>query len=65
MAKIKRHRDKGSKKLLDNAKAQRGLDRKAHFENGGELSRWRGLHTVEADRKKKLNKKACRGRISY
>ena len=65
MAKIKRHSNKGSKRLLDNVKAQRGLDRKAHFENGGELSRWRGLHMVEADKKKKASKNSCRGRIRY
>jgi len=53
MAKIRRHRRKGSKKLLDNVKAQRGLDRKTHFANGGTLVEWMGgPRTVERNQKR-------------
>jgi hypothetical protein len=50
-------------RALDNARAQRGLDRKSFFEEGGEMVRWRGLHFVQPDKKKKKNKHTCRGRI--
>ena len=44
-------------------KAIRGVERKQHFENGGDLVSWRGgTRTVTIDRKKKQNKKACRGK---
>ncbi len=42
MAKVRRHRKKGSERVLANMKAQRGLDRKHHFENGGTLVEWMG-----------------------
>ena len=43
-------------------KAIRGLERKRHFEQGGDLVSWRGgTRTVTDDRKKLQNKKACRG----
>ena len=61
MAKIKRHQSKGSDKALAHIRAQRGLDRKRYFAEGGELSRWRGLRLVQADEVKKRNKNACRG----
>jgi len=63
--KIKRHKPNSDRdqRVLDNVRAQRGLDRKAFFEEGGEMVRWRGLHTVRQDKKKKKNKHACRGRI--
>ena len=45
-------------------KAVAGLERKRHFENGGDLVSWRGgTRTVTVDRKKKQNKKKCRGRV--
>jgi len=45
-------------------KAIRGLERKKHFENGGSLVAWRGgTRTVEIDRRKQHDKKACRGRV--
>jgi hypothetical protein len=37
--------------------------RRAHFENGGTLAQWRGSARTFVDRKKKLNKSACRQRI--
>jgi len=63
--KIKRQKPNSERdqRALDNVRAQRGLDRKAFFENGGEMARWRGLHLVQRDRKKTQNKKACRGRV--
>lgn len=50
-------------KVLDTSKILRGLDRKAHFENGGTLEGWRGRHLVIPDKKKQANKRACRGRV--
>jgi len=39
----------------------RGLEREAHFENGGSLSDWRGgVHTITKNRKKEQSRKACR-----
>ena len=52
--------DRRQRKIIEHIKAQRGLDREKFFSEGGELCRWRGVGTVEVDRKKKANKKACR-----
>jgi hypothetical protein len=52
------------KAQLKTLKAVAGLDRKLHFENGGDLVSWRGgTRTVTVDRKKKQNKRQCRGRV--
>ena len=49
---------------LISLRAVRGIDRKNHFENGGDLVSWRGgTRTVQVDRKKKNNKKKCRQRV--
>jgi len=45
------------------SKGIRGLDRQAHFANDGDLATWRGIHTVQIDRRRQENKRACRGRI--
>jgi len=51
------------KNQLQTLKAIAGVERKRHFENGGSLVAWRGgTRTVTADRKKKRNKNACRGK---
>jgi len=61
MAKVKRHRRKDSGRVLDNIKAQRGLDRKAHFANGGTLVAWRGgPRLVQVDKVKEASKNSCR-----
>ena len=49
-------KSKRTLKVLDQVKAQRGLDRKHYFEAGGELARWRGVHTVERDKSKYARK---------
>jgi hypothetical protein len=63
--KIRRMKPKGERqqRALDNVKAQRGLDRNAFFNEGGEMVRWRGLHIVQADKKKKANKSLCRKKV--
>ena len=43
-------KSKRTQKVLDQIKAQRGLDRKHYFEEGGEMVRWRGLHTIQRDK---------------
>jgi len=54
---------KERKAQLKTLKAVRGVEREAHFANGGDLVAWRGgTRTVTADRKKKKNKRACRGK---
>ncbi len=40
--------------------AQRGIDRKEHFEAGGTLSGWRGVHQVASDRRREASRMACR-----
>jgi len=47
-------------KLLEHLAAVRGVDRKAHFEAGGELAGWRGLHHVEEHRLQRGRRLACR-----
>ena len=58
MRKNKKNRDQ-----IRRVKAIRGVERRTHFENGGDLVSWRGgTRTVTVDRKKKKNKQACRGK---
>jgi hypothetical protein len=53
-----------AKAQLKSLAAVRGIDRKNHFENGGDLVTWRGgARTIRVDRKKKRNKRKCRGRV--
>jgi len=41
----------------------RGIERKKHFENGGEASTWRGgKKQVTRNRKKEKSRRACRGK---
>ena len=48
---------------IDSIKAVRGIEREEHFARGGDLVAWRGgSRTVTVDRKKKQNKRACRGK---
>ena len=54
------------KRQLAMLKSVRGVERKQHFEQGGSLVDWRGgTHTVTVDRKKRKNKRACRGRVQW
>ena len=50
---------KQRKEQLKTLKAIAGLDRKRHFENGGDLVSWRGgTRTVTVDRKKRRKEEA-------
>jgi hypothetical protein len=52
-----------TKAQLKMIKAARGLERKAHFENGGSLADWRGgVHTVTRNKKKYTRKSKHRAR---
>ena len=42
-------KSKNTKRVLEQVKAQRGLDRKQYFEEGGEMARWRGPHLVQRE----------------
>ena len=55
---------KECKKIVDDIKRIRGLDRKAFFETGGELSRWRGLGFVQKNKKRFTRKTKHKGRTS-
>tara|TARA_R110001583_G_scaffold452_1_gene4276 strand:+ start:229 stop:468 length:240 start_codon:yes stop_codon:yes gene_type:complete len=61
---VSRAASRRRQKQLDQLARIRGAERKLHFEEGGSLHEWRGgLHTVTSNKKKKLNKRACRGKI--
>ena len=49
------------KKKFNAAKAARASMRKAHFAAGGTTAMWRGRAATFTDRKKKANRRACRG----
>ena len=53
------------KQMLQDNRAVMGLQRKAHFESGGDLTSWRGRAGVISDRKKEKSKRACRGRAKW
>ena len=55
-------KNRKNKAKIDQLKIQAGLDRKHFFENGGDLSQWRGRPMVATDKRKQRNKKACRGK---
>lgn len=48
------------RQIIEHLKAHRGIDREQFFSEGGDICRWRGMKTVEVDRKKKANRQACR-----
>ena len=52
--KIKRQKPQGERdqRSLNSVKAQRGLDRVAHYAAGGSTSEWRGLHTVQRNKRR-------------
>ena len=57
-------KSKRAQKVLAHLKAQRGLDRKHYFEEGGEMVRWRGLHTIQRDKTKYIRKPKHRERYT-
>jgi hypothetical protein len=56
-------KSKRTERVLSQIKAQRGLDRKQFFKEGGEMIRWRGLHLVQRDKTKYTRK--GKNRIRY
>jgi hypothetical protein len=50
------------KTQTDFLRAEGAQRRKAHFASGGDLATWRGIHTVQKDRRKEASRKACRNR---
>ncbi len=57
-------KSKRTQKVLSQIKAQRGLDRKHYFEEGGELARWRGVHQIQRNKSKYTRKEKHRIRYS-
>ena len=51
-----------NKKLIDQLKIQRGIDRALFLEQNGDIKQWNPPRIVIPDKKKKRNKKACRGK---
>jgi len=58
----KRNQNNKRKEIIANIKAQRGLDRQHFLETNGDMKQWNPPVTVVPDKKKKRNKKACRGK---
>tara|TARA_B100000131_G_C17951265_1_gene546547 strand:- start:168 stop:344 length:177 start_codon:yes stop_codon:yes gene_type:complete len=54
---------KKKKKSWNQMKAEKSARRKAHFENGGTLAMWRGAARTFKDKKKAMDRRACRGRV--
>lgn len=61
--KVKRWKSKDHSNQLDQASVARGKDRELFFAEGGTAAEWRGIRTVQKDRKKDRSKNACRGRV--
>ena len=57
------NRNKKSNQVISHVKAQRGLDRKRFFEEGGDFRQWVPPRIVIPDKRKRANKKACRGKF--
>ena len=55
---------KRTQKVLDQIKAQRGLDRQRYFEEGGEMVRWRGLHMVQREKTRYTRKTKHKGKYA-
>lgn len=51
-------------KKFDAMKAAKAAIRKAHFAAGGTTTMWRGRGVTFTDRKKRANRRACRGNFS-
>ena len=55
---------KNKKQILKTLKGARGIERSEFFRNGGTLTDWMGgPHLVVGNKKKKNNKRACRGKV--
>ena len=55
-------RNKKQDQVVSHVKAQRGLDRKEFFDNGGDFRQWIPPRIIIPDKRKRSNKKACRGK---
>ena len=63
MANMTKEQRERAKKIKAQLRAQAGLDRDEYYANGGEMVRWRGLHQVIPDKKKRENKKRARKKV--
>ena len=62
--KIKRHRPAPQMvEALRNMRAVAGKEREAYFANGGDPRQWRPRRQVTVDKRKRDNKRKCRGRV--
>ena len=62
MSKKNKIQRKQQKQQLSQIKAQRGLDRQHFIETNGDMKQWRPPVIVVPDKKKRKNKRACRGK---
>ena len=53
---------KRKKKKFNSLKSTQGAMRKAHFENGGTTTTWRGRAATFPDKKKVNDRNKCRGK---
>ena len=58
----KRNRKNRNNQTVAHIKAQRGLDRQHFLEENGDMKQWRPPRIVIPDKKKRSNKRACRGK---
>ena len=49
----RKNKKKALKKIQKASAAIRGTERKQHFDNGGTLTQWRGLHQTHTSRSEK------------
>jgi len=54
-------RNKKSNQIVSHIKIQRGIDRALFFKEDGDFRKWIPARIVIPDKRKRANKKACRG----
>ena len=59
----RKSRDPAVIKQLRHLRGVAGVEREEFFANGGDLKQWRPPKRVEVDKRRRANKKACRGRV--
>jgi hypothetical protein len=51
-----------NKKIIEQLKIQRGIERALFLKENGDMKQWNPPRIVITDKKKRRNKKACRGK---
>jgi hypothetical protein len=53
---LSREEKQRRQEIMNQVRAQSGLDREKFYKDGGEASQWRGLHKIERNKKKYTRK---------